>query len=93
MDVTGAAVWLGRADGSLTRLDPVTRARQTFDLGVRVKALAAGPEAIWAADYEGAVVLRLDPSTSKVVPIVVGGRPAGVAIAADGSVWVTIQSR
>jgi class 3 adenylate cyclase len=93
MDVTESAVWLGRVDRTLSRLDQGTNARQAFPLGVEVKALAAGPDAIWVADNAGAVVLRVDPSTGKAIPIVVGGRPAGIAIATDGSVWVTIQSR
>lgn len=93
MDVTDSAVWLGRELGTLIRIDPVTRARRTFSIGVRAQALAAAPDAVWVVDYEGAIVLRLDPSTGKTAPIVVGGRPAGIAIATDGSVWVTIQSR
>ena len=91
MDVTDSAVWLGREAGGLIRLDPGTKARQTFPLGVRVQALAVGRDAVWVVDYDGAVVIRLDPSTSATIPIAVGGRPAGVAIASDGSVWVTIQ--
>ena len=64
MDVTDSAVWLGREAGGLIRLDPGTKARQTFPLGVRVQALAVGRDAVWVVDYDGAVVIRLDPSTS-----------------------------
>ena len=62
LDVTESAVWLGRAEGSLIRLDPVTRARQTFPLGARVQALAAGPDAILGGRLRG----RYHPSTGSV---------------------------
>jgi streptogramin lyase len=95
MDATDSAVWLGRGDGSLTSLDPGTNGRRQFALGdgVKVTAVAAGPDAIWVADDGGNVVLRVDPATDQVSSIPIGGRPGGIAVAADGSVWVTIQSR
>jgi class 3 adenylate cyclase/streptogramin lyase len=93
IDVTDPAVWLGRADGSLTRLDPATGARQTFDVGGRLTSVAAGAGGIWVVDDEAGIVLRADASTGESVPIKVGGRAAGVATGRDGSVWVTVQSR
>lgn len=93
MDVTDSAVWLGRADGSLTRLDPGTGGRQTFAVGSRVTAVAAAPGAVWAIDDGAGSVARVNVTTGEAVRIALGGRAAGVATGPDGSVWVTIQGR
>lgn len=93
IDVTDEAVWLARNDGRVTRFKTGDRSIASFAVGGTNVDLAAGPSSIWVADSLGRTVRAVDPKTGAVRSTVnVGGRPAGVAIAPDGSVWVTIQA-
>ncbi len=93
LDVTEDAIWLARSDGQLTRVNPVSRSPTTFDIGGHATALAVDATTVWAADLLGSAVRRVDAGNGTVLATLkVGGRPAGVAIAPDGSVWVTIQA-
>jgi class 3 adenylate cyclase len=95
IDATDAAVWLARADGTLTRLDPETEARESIEIdGTHVSQVAVGADGVWVVDPQSGHVRRVDPSTRRAdPPIDVGGRPAGIALGPDGSPWVTIQGR
>jgi class 3 adenylate cyclase len=92
IDVTDDAIWLARGDGRLTRVPASTGSPTTFDVGAMATAIAADRDTVWATDLLGARVIRVDAATGDVTArIPVGGRPAGVAIGPDGSVWVTLQ--
>lgn len=92
IDASGSSVWLARSDGYLTRFDPLGGSPSSSDSGAEIAAIAAGDSSIWAAHALSRTIARFDPATGKrVATIPVGGQPADVAIASDGSVWVTIQ--
>jgi class 3 adenylate cyclase len=92
IDASGSSVWLGRSDGYLTRFDPLGGSPSSFDTGAEITAIAAGDSSVWAAHALSRSLERFDPSTGKrIATIPVGGRPADVAVASDGFVWVTIQ--
>ncbi len=93
IDVTDEAIWLARNDGRVTRFETGDRSIASYPVGGSNVDLAAGPSSIWVADSLGRTVRAVDPKTGTVTgAIKVGGRPAGVAIAPDGSIWVTIQA-
>ncbi|NJD20151.1 MAG: hypothetical protein FIA95_12820 [Gemmatimonadetes bacterium] len=55
--------------------------------------IAADPTGVYVTTGDGHQVLELDPSTLAVLQSIdVGGIAAGVAIAPDGSVWVTVST-
>jgi DNA-binding beta-propeller fold protein YncE len=87
------AVWLLHDDGYVTRIDAATGALLSTQVLAAGTAIAATDDWVWAADRLGSKVASIDPITGRPQPsISVRGRPAGVAIASDGSVWVTIQA-
>jgi class 3 adenylate cyclase/streptogramin lyase len=92
IDVTSEAVWFGRDDGSVTRLDLGGRQQTSHDTGGSVAAIAAGPDVAWITDDQARVVRRIVPSTGELAAVPVGGRPSGLAIAGDGSVFVSIAA-
>jgi class 3 adenylate cyclase/streptogramin lyase len=92
MIASDAYLWLARSDGALTRLDPETGSLDSFIAAGPVSALASGTGSLWTADRARGVVHRVDQAdgaTEATIPV--GGHPAGLVVAADGSVWVTIQ--
>ena len=54
--------------------------------------VAAGAGAVWVADAENETVVRIDPSTSRVVrTIPLGGLPTALAAGPTG-VWVAVDA-
>ena len=93
IDATEGPVWLARGDGRLTKLDPTRGQQETFNVTGSIRSISASEDSVWVADGEATRVLRVDADTGNAVAsVAVGGRPADVAIAPDGSVWVTIQA-
>jgi YVTN family beta-propeller protein len=91
-DVTlgDGAVWVtNSADGTVDRIDPVTRTvRQTVRVGNGPIGIAFGDGSVWVANGASATVSRIDPGSNEVVQTIpVGNGPAGIAIG-RGAVWV-----
>lgn len=55
-------------------------------------AIAVDNQAVWAVDYEGGVVRRVDPAKGKIVGVVNVGEGPVAAAAGDGFVWVVNQN-
>ncbi|MGH3033464.1 MAG: adenylate/guanylate cyclase domain-containing protein [Gaiellaceae bacterium] len=79
-------VWVGNAEGTLFRLDPVLGQRRTVDIGKRVNAIALGTDAVWVVTG-GAAVARVERDLTSITRIRVGRLPTAVAVGAD-AVWV-----
>jgi YVTN family beta-propeller protein len=91
-DVTlgDGAVWVtNAADGTVDRIDPVTRTvRQTVRVGNGPIGIAFGDGSVWVANGASATVSRIDPGSNEVVQTIpVGNGPAGIAVG-SGAVWV-----
>ena len=84
------AVWA--AGGSdVTRIDTGTGATRDLALdtgGDNLDSIAAAPDALWLADYEGGKVLRVDPATGRVTARVDTAHPEWI-LATPTAVWVT----
>ena len=88
------AVWVTNTnDGTVSRIDPVTRSvRQTIAVGSSPSGIAVGAGAVWVANHFDGTVSRIDPETNDVVDTIpVGNGPAAVAFG-EGSLWVTNSS-
>jgi YVTN family beta-propeller protein len=88
------AIWVTNAnDGTVSRIDPVTRSvRDTITVGSSPSGIAVGAGAVWVANHLDGTVSRIDPETNTVVDtIAVGNGPTAVAFG-EGSVWVTNSS-
>jgi YVTN family beta-propeller protein len=79
-------VWVGNADGTLFRLDPIFGQGRELDIGERVIAIALGADAVWAVTG-GNAVARVERDLTSISRIRVGGLPTAVAVGAD-AVWV-----
>jgi streptogramin lyase len=55
-------------------------------------AIAAGAGAVWVTSERDGTLTRIDPSTSDVETIDVGGAATDVAVGRD-AVWVTVDVR
>ncbi len=90
------SVWVADgADGTVTRIDPRTRTTETVPVGgpdngspQPVFWVATGTGGVWATS--GDRVVRIDPTTRKVVTETAIPTPAGLA-AGLGAVWVVTQ--
>jgi YVTN family beta-propeller protein len=85
------AIWVTNAnDGTVSRIDPVTRTvRQTIGVGSTPSGIAVGAGAVWVANHFDGTISRIDPETNtEVDKIPVGNDPTAVAYG-EGSVWVT----
>ncbi len=91
----GGRLWVGsgRSDSWLTAVDPATSLFERVEVGVEAPgwpACVAG--ALWVTTPDS--VLRVDPGTGAVVArIPIGGTPARVLAAPDGTIWVTDKER
>ena len=89
MVAASGSIWTDSSKG-IQRIDPATNAvvatipmPNSYGIG-----LAAGADAVWAADFDQSVVRRIDPATNQVVATIpVGANPAAVTVF-DGNVWV-----
>jgi streptogramin lyase len=85
------SIWVGRAGlEEITRLRLDGKRQAEVDICCEPRAIAVGPDAVWAATDAG-TVLRVDPSGNEVVAEVeVGGSPGSLAITRD-AVWVAVD--
>jgi serine/threonine protein kinase len=84
----GGSFWItGADDGSLTRLDPQTRATKRFRLGGNPQNVRFGLDAVWVTNPERGALQRVDPRSGAVKDYSVGPRPFSLAIT-DTGVWV-----
>jgi DNA-binding SARP family transcriptional activator/DNA-binding beta-propeller fold protein YncE len=79
------------------RIDPTTlRVTQTISIGkadsfIATVDVAAGAGAIWATNYDGGNLVRIDPNSGTVVArIHIGRHPRGIAVGAH-RVWVAVD--
>jgi class 3 adenylate cyclase/streptogramin lyase len=89
--VGGSVVWVANTlDHTLTRINPATNATQGgIAVGLEPDAIAADANAVWVASTAANTVTRFDAASAQlIVPISVATGPVGLAIAADGSVWI-----
>ena len=91
----GSAWYTDLAAGAIVRMAPSGQTSQ-FALGspiVRLGRLAVAPDgSVWFADVTGYGITELNNGTFKQHAILAGGEgPYGVAVAADGTVWATVQ--
>lgn len=85
------AIWVAsEADGTLTRIDPVSQRVRgpRMRLGPGLAGVAVGAGSVWVSSSRSGQVLRVDPVSGAVTDrIAVGGRPGAVAFG-GGRVWV-----
>lgn len=86
--VQGSTVW-AISDTTIARIDVATNAVTMLDVSTpEPDDLAATPTAIWVADFAGSQVLKIDPTTGKVVDRIPTGAAEGV-LPVNGVIWVT----
>jgi peptide/nickel transport system substrate-binding protein len=83
------SVWVANAgDGTITRIDAETGEAAKKALAIPATELAFGAETLWATQRAAKRVVRIDPTSRKVVAeIGVGNGPTGVAFG-HGAAWV-----
>jgi DNA-binding beta-propeller fold protein YncE len=91
MDFDGTHLWVAHAAGELTRVSPGDGEAEDVpvpDAGSLVD-VSAQAGAVWVADSERDVIVRLDPETLRVTSTV--AIPAGAVrvVATEATVWVT----
>ncbi len=86
------SIWAIGADGVLARIDPLTNAITTFDVGIVGGYLCAGEGALWITSYDDGALVRFDPAAGVVTMTLhdLGGLH-GVAVG-FGSVWAVNKS-
>jgi streptogramin lyase len=96
--VAAGRVWtMNFGDGTMTRVDPLTDAATTLDVG-EAAAIACGGDDVWVA-RDGNVVARLSGATGEEeIALQLGDEPlfalrdAGFVGIAGGSVWLTVPA-
>ncbi len=82
------AIWVTTDDGSLSRIDPDTRDRQTIPVGNEPSGVAVFDRFVWVANSSDGTVSKIDAQTNRFVSsIQVGNGPAEITFG-DGSIWV-----
>jgi class 3 adenylate cyclase/streptogramin lyase len=88
------SLWVAEPNtDQVLHMDPKTgNLLDTIDVGEKPVAIAAGPgdsASIWVANALGNSVSRIAAGESTAQPFPVGSSPSGIAVGADGDVWVT----
>ncbi len=87
----GTDLWIsGGSSGAVVRLDSVgRRVVASVHVGGQLGSVAATPTTVWVSVFGNGQLVRIDPAQNAVAArIPVGGRPTGIALGADGAVWV-----
>ena len=86
-------LWVAHKSGQVARAGDPAAMPAVATIAPTLTAIAADASGVYVANGDGHQVLELDPSSLAVVRTIdVGGRAAGVAVAPDGSVWVTVSA-
>jgi YVTN family beta-propeller protein len=81
------SVWVtNSADGTVSRIDPVSNTSATIPVGKGPQGIAVGEGAVWVANKLSNSVSRIDPATNEAIAIPVDGPPLAIAVG-EGSVW------
>lgn len=84
----GGFLWVASEDGTVSRIDPGTRAVRTVDVGQSAAGIVYEGRSLWVTKADERAVDQIDPDTLTVVQtIAVGNGPAGIAAGAGG-IWV-----
>jgi hypothetical protein len=81
-------VWWLDSDGELTSIDLATGQVARVELPSRVDSLAADPTGVWTFHEQEAVVRRVEGERVIRTVDAPDGRGGGVAVTADGAVWL-----
>lgn len=85
----GGFMWAAsEADGTVSRIDPVTRAVQTLSLDSDPAGVAYGGGSLWVTMPEKRAVAQIDPRTLKLVQAFPVGNAPGSVAADESGVWV-----
>jgi YVTN family beta-propeller protein len=92
--VGDGSIWVAnRADGTVSRIDPVTNESKTIRVGSGPSAIAVGEGSVWAVNRLSGSVSRIDVGTDKVIASIDldgPGFPTSIAIG-EGGVWVGVN--
>jgi YVTN family beta-propeller protein len=85
----GGFVWVAsEEDGTVSRIDPGTRAVQSVSVGASAAGVAYGAGSVWVTNSAERVVVQIDPRTLRVVQTIAVGNGPGAVAAGYGAVWV-----
>jgi YVTN family beta-propeller protein len=84
----GSTIW-AIAGAYVARIDTATRTVKVLNIGnaAALEYVAATPEGVWASDFDGSSVTRIDPATDKVVARMDVAHPEGV-LPVGSNLWV-----
>ncbi len=86
-------IWVSTFVGSVALLDPTARrVAVKRKLPGRGSGIAVAGGSVWASDYDGALVIRLDPATGALLGAVKSGRQPRESAVAGGYLWVLDQA-
>ena len=84
----GGFVWVASEEGTVSRVEPETRAVQTLATQGSAAGIAHGDGSVWVTNFDERTVTQIRPdSLTEVQTIDVGNGPAAVAVGA-GAVWI-----
>jgi peptide/nickel transport system substrate-binding protein len=84
----GGFLWVASEEGTVSRVDPETRAVQTLAGQGSASGIAHGGGSVWVTNFDERTVTQIRPdSLTEVQTVDVGNGPAAVAVG-EGAVWV-----
>jgi YVTN family beta-propeller protein len=90
---TPAGIWVSTFGGSVGRIDPATgRVSLRRRLGGRGGGIAFAGGSVWASDYDGAYVVRIDPRTGAFLSATATGRQPRESLPVGSTLWVLDQA-
>lgn len=88
----GNDIWVAFGDGKVVRRSTESVVAAVNQVATTLAGIAGGANDVWAVSEDDHSVIRVDPdSLAAEHRIDAGGKASGVAVAPDGSVWVTIR--
>ena len=91
--VGGGRIWMGRADGTLVRLDPTSRGETVSVEGLApIDGIDYGHGAVWTLDVLGGTVTRYDPETMRVVAAIPVAGGVDSIVSGERGLWVLSRS-